>query len=160
MKIIIKNWNNFVKKESLNEGFGLGALRGAASTAGSMTEALSAMNSGSPFSFPIDADTYSELEGLTTQSSLRGPMPGGLPAPGGSGGLSSANPKLILAAGGTIAILILVAFALKYSVRLKAKVPGGEGEVIFEPQDSKEEEPPPPEEEPPPPEEEPPEENY
>ena len=113
------------ESKKIEEEFDLGS---AATTISNMSSAMQAIKNGESFSFPIDTETLSKLEAMAPESEFAG-----------LGDLTSVDPKLILGIGGTIAVLILVAFALNYAVKLKAKVPGGEGEIVFEPRNGNEE---------------------
>tara|TARA_R100000900_G_scaffold41658_1_gene34082 strand:+ start:2271 stop:2870 length:600 start_codon:yes stop_codon:yes gene_type:complete len=113
------------ESKKIEEEFDLGST---ATSISNMSSAIQAIKNGESFSFPVNTETLSKFEALTPQSEF-----------GESGDLTSVDPKLILAIGGTIAVLILVAFALNYAVKLKAKVPGGEGEIVFEPRNGNEE---------------------
>lgn len=82
----------------------------------SLTGAISAIRNSQSFSYTTDGSTSSEL------SRIAGP----------SGMISSVDPKIIMGIGSAVVLLILVAMALGYSVKVGGSHGKTSGEIIFD----------------------------
>ena len=90
----------------------------------SFVGAISALRNGESFSYSADGSVVNSL------SNAAGP----------SGMVSNLDAKVVMGIGGVVVILILVAMALGYSVKVGGDYEGASGEIIFKAPDQDEKE--------------------
>jgi len=120
MKITRRRLKRIIKEEVEN----VATFEVSQKVISSFVGAISSLRNGESFSYSADGSVVNSL------SNAAGP----------SGMVSNLDAKVVMGIGGVVVILILVAMALGYSVKVGGDYEGASGEIIFKAPDQDEKE--------------------